>query len=279
MINAKHEALNRYALLTGFIVLLLVPLLVVLFAAERFPPERHETVNLPRYMDNAAHIAFNRYDEDPRILVSLPNDGETYLGRYRLMREDLIESIKKLRASRPADAGIVYLKAGVAVSHGSIVETLQTIRAAGIDRVGLVVKKGKTPDGGNENGSLEVKLQVEPAEERDYAKIDPLMLVVSVESDGTLRLNRMRIGAISDTKELASTLSDVFRERATIPGAVQEKTVFISGPTSARYDHVARLIDVVAGTGASPIIMQLDKDLPARLPPPKPAGDKLSLRP
>jgi len=279
MINVKHEALNRYALLAGFIVLLLIPLLVVLFAEQRFPRERHETVNLPRYMNNAAHIAFNRYDEDPRILVSLPNDGETYLGRYRLMGEDLIASIKKLRAARPADAGIVYLKAGVAVSHGSIVETLKTIRAAGIDRIGLVVKKEKAPDGGNENGSLEVKLQVEAAEETDYAKVDPLMLVVSVESDGKLRLNRARIGAISDMTELASTLSDVFRERATIPGAAQEKTVVINGSTSARYDHVARLIDVIAGTGARPIIMQLNKDLPARLPPPKLAGDKLSLRP
>jgi hypothetical protein len=54
------------------------------------------------------------------------------------------------------------------VSHGGIVETLKTIRAAGIDRVGLVVKR-KAPGGGIENGSLEVKLQV-PAGENQTGK-------------------------------------------------------------------------------------------------------------
>jgi biopolymer transport protein ExbD len=263
MINARHEALNRYALLTGFIGLLFVPLLVALLSDLRCPPDRGETVNLPRYMSHAAHIAFNCYYEDPRMVVSLPMDGETYLGRIRLTGGELTQGIKKLRAVQQADAGIVYLKAGLGVDHVSIVETLQTIRAAGINRVGLLVKKARAADGGNENGFLEVKLQVE-MENWDYAKVDSLLLVVSVDDDGKLQLNGDKVGAISDTMELTSKLSDIFRERAEFPEAARERTVSIKGSTSARYDHVARLIDALVGTGASPIVMQLDKELPVR---------------
>lgn len=169
MINARHEPLNRYALLTGFIVLLFVPLMVALFPERWFPPHgRGATVNVPRYMNNATPIPFSPFEEETRIRIDLPNDGETYLGRNRVTGEDLVEGIKNLKAARPADAQIIYLKAGVGVSHGSIVETLKTIRAAGIDRVGLVVKR-KAPGGGIENGALEVKLQV-PAGENQTGK-------------------------------------------------------------------------------------------------------------
>jgi len=158
MIYASHKPLNQSALLTGFIALLFVPLLVVLFSDLKGPPDRGETVNVPRYVKNAGHIVFNCYDEELRILISVPEDGATYLGRYHLTREDLVEGIKKVQTTRPADARIVYLKAGVGVSYGSVVETLQTIRAAGIDRVGLVVRKKQTDGGGEAAGFLEVRL-------------------------------------------------------------------------------------------------------------------------
>lgn len=279
MINANHQALMRYALLMGFIGLLLVPLLVALFSDIRFPPDRGETVNVPRHMNNAAHIAFNLYDEDPRIVVHLPNDGETYLGRDHLTDEDLTEGLKKLKAARPADAGIVYLKAGVAVSHGNFVETLQRIRSAGIDRVGLMVRKDKGDGSNEEAGFLEVKLQTEVAQGKQGAEVDPLMLVVRIESDGKVRLNSELTGNFSDSKELASWLATIFRLRETMPEPVHEKEVFVSASVSTKYDSVVRLIDLISGTGARPIIIQLDRDLPRRLPSPRPASDKLSLRP
>ena len=158
MIKASHKLLKQSALLAGFLVLLLVPLLVALFSDLKCPPDRGETVSVPRYVHNAANIAFNCYDDDFRILISLPQDGATYLGRYHMMPEDLVQSIKKVKTARPADAGIVYLKGGVGVSYGSIVETLQTIRAAGIDRVGLVVRKEQVDGGGEKAGFLEVRL-------------------------------------------------------------------------------------------------------------------------
>lgn len=158
MINASHKPLNQSALLAGFIVLLFVPLFVALFSDLRCPPDRGETVNVPRYVNNAARIAFNCYDGDTRILISIPEDWATYLGRYHVTREDLIEGIKEVKTTRPADAGIVYLKAGVGVSYGSVVEVLQTVRAAGIDRVGLVVLKAKPSDDGNHSGFLEVRV-------------------------------------------------------------------------------------------------------------------------
>lgn len=97
MINIKPEALNRYALLMGFVGLLFIPLMVVLISEQRCPPDSAETVNVPRDVNNAAYIAFTCYVEDRRILIHIPADEYTYLGRYGVTREDLVAGIKKVK--------------------------------------------------------------------------------------------------------------------------------------------------------------------------------------
>ncbi len=67
-------------------------------------------------------------------------------------------------------------------------------------------------------------------------------IVVSVEGDGSIHLNRDLIGA----GKLEKKLSNLLRNRST-------RTVFFAAPDEANYGHVVFVLDTVRGAGASPI--------------------------
>jgi biopolymer transport protein ExbD len=114
--------------------------------------------------------------------------------------------------------------------------------------------------------SLETKVPKEPV--RDGAESPPLALVVTVEKNGELRLNTESFGAtVADPEPLADRLRKVFAERETNRAYSQnsgagnptiEKTVFIKAPTALDYGSVAKVVDTVKLSGASPVGLQLD---------------------
>jgi biopolymer transport protein ExbD len=98
-------------------------------------------------------------------------------------------------------------------------------------------------------------------------------LVVTIEPDRTLKLNRdADVGTLDDMSKLTSRLVSVFDQRTRnhayrpdmlnrfdLPDEVRiEKTVFIKAPRTLAYGEVARVMDGLKGTGASPIGLQLD---------------------
>ena len=102
---------------------------------------------------------------------------------------------------------------------------------------------------------------------------NPHTLVVTIESDRTLKLNQdADMGTLDDMSKLTRRLVSVFdqrtRNRAYRPDMVNrfdlpddvriEKTVFIKAPRTLSYGEVARVMDGLKGTGASPIGLQLD---------------------
>lgn len=115
--------------------------------------------------------------------------------------------------------------------------------------------------------SLEAKV---PAERKDTQPADapPLALVVTVEQNGELRLNTESLGAtVADPEPLTERLRKVFAERETNRAYSQssdagnptiEKTVFIKAPTDLDYGSVAKVVDTVKLSGASPVGLQLD---------------------
>mgnify|MGYP003393404550 CR=1 FL=1 len=114
--------------------------------------------------------------------------------------------------------------------------------------------------------SLEAKV---PAERKENLAINPppLALVVTVEQNGELRLNTESLGAtIADPEPLTERLRKVFAEREVNQAYSQtnavnptiEKTVFIKAPTALDYGSVARVVDTVKLSGASPVGLQLD---------------------
>jgi biopolymer transport protein ExbD len=101
----------------------------------------------------------------------------------------------------------------------------------------------------------------------------PLGLVVTINRDGTLILNRTpNMGSVFDTSKLGSALHDVFeervrnhafryelRDRIDLPDSLRiEKTVFIKAPRALPYADVMRVLDAIKGAGASPVGLQID---------------------
>ena len=104
------------------------------------------TVALPKNMNNP--------DVDPNIIkessvvISVPNDGEYYLGKERLQREQLTDKVDSmLKKIKNEQDKIVYIKSGVGVSYGDVVNVINEVRKLGVDKIGLVAdkKKGGAP--------------------------------------------------------------------------------------------------------------------------------------
>jgi biopolymer transport protein ExbD/biopolymer transport protein TolR len=101
------------------------------------------TVNLPKNMTNP--------DVDPNIIkessivISIPNDGEYYLGKVKIAKEQLTEKVDSMlnNKNRKDEDRIVYIKSGVGVSYGDVVTVINEVRKLGVDRIGLVADKKK----------------------------------------------------------------------------------------------------------------------------------------
>jgi biopolymer transport protein TolR len=100
------------------------------------------TVALPKNMNNP--------DVDPRIIkessivISIPNDGEYYLGKIRVQREQLTEKVDAmLQKIKTEQDRIVSITSGVGVSYGDVVNVINEVRKLGVDKIGLVADKKK----------------------------------------------------------------------------------------------------------------------------------------
>ncbi len=91
-------------------------------------------------------------DEDPRIIkesaivISIPENGEYYLGKQRIAQEDIKTKVQPmLDAMKTEDDRIVYIKSGVNVHYGDVVNVINEVRSIGVDKIGLVADKKKGP--------------------------------------------------------------------------------------------------------------------------------------
>ena len=100
------------------------------------------TVALPKNMNNP--------DVDPRIIkessivISIPNDGQYYLGKIPVAREQLTDKVDTmLKGIKNEQDRIVFIKSGVGVSYGDVVNVINEVRKLGVDKIGLVADKKK----------------------------------------------------------------------------------------------------------------------------------------
>jgi biopolymer transport protein ExbD/biopolymer transport protein TolR len=105
------------------------------------------TVALPKNMTNP--------DVDPNIIkessivISIPNDGQYYHGKQPVAKEQLTDKVDTLlQKIKNEQDRIVYIKSGVGVSYGDVVNVINEVRKLGVDKIGLVAdkkKKGAAP--------------------------------------------------------------------------------------------------------------------------------------
>ena len=100
------------------------------------------TVALPKNMTNP-EVDQNIIKESS-IVISIPNDGQYYLGKIPVQREQLTEKVDRMLQGIKSDSDkIVYIKSGVGVSYGDVVNVINEVRKLGVDKIGLVADKKK----------------------------------------------------------------------------------------------------------------------------------------
>lgn len=99
------------------------------------------SVNLPREM--LAPTEDPDIAKDTSVIVTIPDNNNFYVGKDPYPLDALGEKISRLMADKAPDKRIVYVKSGVEVDYGVVVNAINEIRKQDIDRVGLVADKKK----------------------------------------------------------------------------------------------------------------------------------------
>ena len=123
---------------TPMVDIMLVLLIIFMVVTPFLQP--HITVPVPKNMNNP--------DVDPKILkessivISILSDVECYLGKKRVQKEQLAEEVQRMLDKIKSDQDrIVYIKSGVGVSYGDVVNVINEVRKLGVDKIGLVADK------------------------------------------------------------------------------------------------------------------------------------------
>jgi biopolymer transport protein ExbD len=78
-------------------------------------------------------------DRDDAVLVAVTRDGKFFLGKERVEVEDLAAKVNDLLSTKLDRT--VYVKSDFRSKYGDVVEVVDTIREAGVDKVGLLTDK------------------------------------------------------------------------------------------------------------------------------------------
>lgn len=135
------EEFNSEINVTPMVDIMLVLLIIFIVITPLL--QQGVSVTLPKEMNNP--------QEDPNIIkessvvISITSDGKYYIGKDPKNKEELEPFIKRMMEKKQDNERIVYIKSDINVQYGSVVEAINIVRKAGIDKIGLVAdkKKGK----------------------------------------------------------------------------------------------------------------------------------------
>ena len=100
------------------------------------------TVNLPKDLNNPEED--QRIIKDNSIVIAIPKDGEFYLGKESVRQDQIKDKVEKMLENiKKEEDKVVYIKSGVGVSYGDVVNVINEVRALGVDKIGLVADKKK----------------------------------------------------------------------------------------------------------------------------------------
>ena len=84
-------------------------------------------------------VAMADADKEDAILVAVSRDGKTYLGSTQMNSGDmLVSKVKDMLTNKISK--IAYLKADSRARYEKVVEVVDTVRAAGVDTMGLLTE-------------------------------------------------------------------------------------------------------------------------------------------
>lgn len=122
--------INVTPMVDVMLVLLIVFMVITPMLQKGVSVEMAKTMN-PREMRDA--------DKDDAVVVAVTRDGKIYLGMDQVKLSSLSEKIQDLLAAK-ADKTI-YVKSDRRAKYGGVVDVVDTVRAAGVDTLGLLTDK------------------------------------------------------------------------------------------------------------------------------------------
>ena len=135
--GADHLAseINVTPMVDIMLVLLIIFMVVTPFLQQGIQ------VTIPRDLRNPDED--QAINKESAVIVSIPKDGDYYLGKKKVNVEDLKSAVEKALANKKEEDKIVYIKSGVDVSYGEVVKVINAVREKGVDKIGLVADKKK----------------------------------------------------------------------------------------------------------------------------------------
>jgi biopolymer transport protein TolR len=133
--NEFNSEINVTPMVDVMLVLLIIFMIVTPLL------QQGVSVNLPREMispEEDADIA-----KDTSVIVAIPDNSNFYIGKEQYPLDALGDVIKRRMEGKTPDKRIVYIKSGVDVDYGRVVQAIETIRKQDIDKIGLVADRKK----------------------------------------------------------------------------------------------------------------------------------------
>jgi len=160
------------------------------------------------------------------VVINLDRNGSLRIDQEQVEFLGLIDRIHEVSAT-PKDTTVVIV-AAADVAFKELVRTVETVREAGVERVGILKAQG---------GSIRESLPPKGA------------TVLSVDHSGVVRLD----GKKTKVRDVTSQLQNLFRRRS-------DRTVYVQANGALSFDAVGNLIDAAKAAGASRIALVASRE-------------------
>ena len=130
-----QSEINVTPMVDVMLVLLIIFMVVTPFLQQGI------TVAIPRDLKNPDED--QAINKESSVIISVPKDGDYYLGKKKVSIDDLKTAVEKALANKKEEDKIVYIKSGVEVSYGEVVKVINAVREKGVDKIGLVADRKK----------------------------------------------------------------------------------------------------------------------------------------
>lgn len=191
--------------------------------------------------------------EDTAI-VRISDDGELTLGSNKIEKSNLTKDLTNYICGKIPPEQIVHIEADANLTFNNLVDIIKLSRKTMVSDFGLKV---------NNDASSEIIVKV-PMEEDvpppKKVKANPLALIVSIDSNGIIKLNNK----IENVNSLKEKLTQIFQtrklKRIYIEGSKDvNKTVFVYSDRSVKFSEIVSLLKEIEKIGAFPIGLDVDE--------------------
>jgi len=117
-------------------------MLVMLIIFMVITPMLSKGVSVDMVMTNNP-VAMNDADREDAVLLAVTRDGKVFLGSSQVEPSELPQLVQDALSGRQDMT--VYLKGDARATYERVVEVVDNVRSAGVDNIGLLTEKIKTP--------------------------------------------------------------------------------------------------------------------------------------